>query len=100
MPSQTKKERGCIVNHHLTLEDTLIERGPDGTLCLSQRGRSVHLSVQEVEMLVGWLALAPPARLDTAHHSFRRDETELIINNFIFLADEEVDVILIWLLSL
>ena|SRR5437660_322678 len=70
MVFQTKKEKGSIVDHHLTLEDTLIERGPDGTLGLSQRGRRVHLSAQEVDMLVGWLALASPARLDTAHHPF------------------------------
>ncbi len=99
MSSHTKKERGFIVNHHLTLEDTLIERGIDGTLCLSQRGRRVQLSAQEVDMLVDWLALAPPACLDTANHSFRRDETELIMNNFIFLPDDEGVVISIWLLS-
>ena len=87
------------MSHHLKLEHTLIERGTDGTLCLSQGSRSAWLSCEEVEMLVAWLALAPPARLDTAHHSFRRDETELIINNHIFLADNEVDVIHIWLLS-
>lgn len=87
------------MGHNLKLEYTLIERDTDGTLCLFQRSRSVRLSPQEVDMLVDWLALAPPARLDTAHHSFRRDETELIINNFIFLSDEEVDVIHIWLLS-
>jgi len=88
------------MSNDLKLSHTLIELGNDGMLSLYQNRRSARLTEEEVDMLAGWLALTPPAHLDTVNNSFKRDKIELIINNHIFIPDHEVEVLRIWLLSL